>query len=193
MDKNSINCTTYAGFCSIRVGLNTAMERSNRLKIDILYGTKQRSLLRPLLLFYVNTWVKHGIILCIIQWLAWTNHPHGTLDNVFNFSAGPAALPKPVMKRKHKSGLHWLDSLSTSALWKSAIAAKSLFKLPGRGVCEQDLRDLLNIPDNYKDSFLSGGARAQFAAVLHSKPSWWRDSLTLHWCGLLGWCIDWSK
>ncbi|ADV86787.1 3-phosphoserine/phosphohydroxythreonine transaminase [Vibrio vulnificus] len=82
-------------------------------------------------------------------------------DNVFNFSAGPAALPKPVMQQAQQELLNW-QGLGTSVM---EISHRSKEFIAVAEQSEQDLRDLLNIPDNYKVLFCQGGARAQFAAV----------------------------
>ncbi len=70
-------------------------------------------------------------------------------------------LPEPVMAKVQKELTNW-NGLGTSVMEVShrgkpfiAVAEKA----------EQDLRDLLSIPDNYKVLFCQGGARAQFAAV----------------------------
>ncbi|WP_087024025.1 3-phosphoserine/phosphohydroxythreonine transaminase [Thaumasiovibrio subtropicus] len=83
------------------------------------------------------------------------------MEKVFNFSAGPAMLPQPVMAKVQQELTNWND-LGTSVMEVShrgkpflAVAEKA----------ESDLRELLSIPDNYKVLFCQGGARAQFAAV----------------------------
>ncbi|WP_394251354.1 3-phosphoserine/phosphohydroxythreonine transaminase [Vibrio profundi] len=83
------------------------------------------------------------------------------VDNVFNFSAGPAGLPKPVMKQAQADLIDW-NGLGTSVM---EISHRSKEFLKVAAEAEQDLRDLLSIPDNYKVLFCQGGARAQFAAV----------------------------
>ncbi len=82
-------------------------------------------------------------------------------DTIFNFSAGPAALPKAVMAKAEKELVNW-NSLGTSVM---EISHRSKEFIQVAEEAEQDLRDLLNIPDNYKVLFCQGGARAQFAAV----------------------------
>ncbi|EGQ8216766.1 3-phosphoserine/phosphohydroxythreonine transaminase [Vibrio parahaemolyticus] len=82
-------------------------------------------------------------------------------DNVFNFSAGPAALPKAVMQQAQQELVDW-QGLGTSVM-EISHRSKEFIKVAEEA--EQDLRDLLNIPDNYKVLFCQGGARAQFAAV----------------------------
>ncbi|NOH80481.1 3-phosphoserine/phosphohydroxythreonine transaminase [Vibrio sp. RE86] len=83
------------------------------------------------------------------------------MDNVYNFSAGPAALPKAVMAKAQKEFVDW-NNLGTSVM---EISHRSKEFIQVADEAEQDLRDLLNIPDNYKVLFCQGGARAQFAAV----------------------------
>ncbi|WP_117235400.1 3-phosphoserine/phosphohydroxythreonine transaminase [Vibrio maerlii] len=80
---------------------------------------------------------------------------------VYNFSAGPAGLPKAVMEKAQQEFIDWND-LGTSVM---EISHRSKPFLQVAAEAEQDLRDLLSIPDNYKVLFCQGGARAQFAAV----------------------------
>lgn len=82
-------------------------------------------------------------------------------DQVFNFSAGPAALPKAVMLKAQQELVDW-NQMGTSVM---EISHRSKEFIQVAAEAEQDLRDLLNIPDNYKVLFCQGGARAQFAAV----------------------------
>lgn len=81
--------------------------------------------------------------------------------NVYNFSAGPAALPKPVMEKAQAEFVDW-NGLGTSVM---EISHRSKAFIQVAQQAEQDLRDLLSIPDNYKVLFCQGGARAQFSAV----------------------------
>lgn len=83
------------------------------------------------------------------------------MTTVYNFCAGPAMMPAPVLEKVQKELLDWQGN-GTSVMEVShrsepflAVAAQS----------EQDLRDLLNIPENYHVLFCHGGARGQFAAV----------------------------
>lgn len=82
-------------------------------------------------------------------------------DTVFNFSAGPAALPKAVMAKAQAEFVNW-HGLGASVM---EISHRSKPFIHVAQQAEQDLRDLLAIPDNYKVLFCQGGARAQFAAV----------------------------
>lgn len=83
------------------------------------------------------------------------------MEKIYNFSAGPAALPKPVMEKAQVEFIDW-SGLGTSVM-EISHRSKEFIKVADES--EQDLRDLLNIPDNYKVLFCQGGARAQFAAV----------------------------
>ncbi|MGC9458592.1 3-phosphoserine/phosphohydroxythreonine transaminase [Vibrio genomosp. F10] len=82
-------------------------------------------------------------------------------DNIFNFSAGPAALPKAVMAQAQAEFINW-NNLGTSVM-EISHRSKPFIKVAEDA--EQDLRDLLSIPSNYKVLFCQGGARAQFAAI----------------------------
>lgn len=79
----------------------------------------------------------------------------------FNFCAGPAALPEAVLQRAQAELLDWqgrglsVMEMSHRSDEYTAIAEKA----------EQDLRDLLHIPSNYKVLFLQGGASQQFAEI----------------------------
>jgi len=79
----------------------------------------------------------------------------------FNFSAGPAMLPTAVIERAQQEMLDWngsgMSTMEMSHRGKEymSIAAKA----------EKDLRDVMNIPDNYKVLFLQGGASSQFAMI----------------------------
>lgn len=78
-----------------------------------------------------------------------------------NFCAGPAALPEAVLQKAQAELLDWhgkglsVMEMSHRSDDYVAIAEKA----------EQDLRDLLNVPSNYKVLFLQGGASQQFAAI----------------------------
>ncbi|PAV49636.1 3-phosphoserine/phosphohydroxythreonine aminotransferase [Pseudomonas sp. HAR-UPW-AIA-41] len=79
----------------------------------------------------------------------------------FNFCAGPAALPTAVLERAQAEMLDWqgkglsVMEMSHRSDEYVAIAEKA----------EQDLRDLLAIPSDYKVLFLQGGASQQFAEI----------------------------
>lgn len=79
----------------------------------------------------------------------------------FNFSAGPAMLPRAVLERAQEELRSWRGSgisvmeISHRDPAFMAMAAKA----------EQDLRDLMAIPENYQVLFMHGGGRGQFSAV----------------------------
>jgi phosphoserine aminotransferase len=83
------------------------------------------------------------------------------MGTIYNFSAGPAALPKEVMKQAQAEFVDW-NNLGTSVM-EISHRSKEFIKVADES--EQNLRELLNIPDNYKVLFCQGGARAQFSAV----------------------------
>lgn len=80
---------------------------------------------------------------------------------VFNFSAGPAGLPPAVMQQAQAELIDW-NGQGVSVM-EISHRSKPFIKVAEEA--EQDLRDLLNIPSNYKVLFCQGGARAQFAAI----------------------------
>lgn len=83
------------------------------------------------------------------------------MNKVFNFSAGPAMLPVEVLRKAEQEFCNW-HGLGTSVM---EISHRSKEFLEVTQSSEQDLRELLKIPENYKVLFCHGGARAQFAAV----------------------------
>jgi len=83
------------------------------------------------------------------------------MTQVFNFSSGPAMLPVEVLRRAEQELCNW-QGLGTSVM---EISHRSKEFIQVAEEAEQDLRDLMKIPSNYKVLFCHGGARAQFAAV----------------------------
>lgn len=83
------------------------------------------------------------------------------MTQIFNFSAGPAMLPVEVLRRAEQELCNW-NGLGTSVM-EISHRSKEFMRVAAES--EQDLRDLLKIPSNYKVLFCHGGARAQFAAV----------------------------
>ncbi len=83
------------------------------------------------------------------------------MERVYNFSAGPSMLPETVLKEAAEEMLNYKGTgMSVMEMSHRSKAFDDIIK-----EAEQDLRDLLNIPDNYKVLFLQGGASQQFAAV----------------------------
>lgn len=83
------------------------------------------------------------------------------MTQVYNFSAGPAMLPTEVLRRAEQELCNW-HGLGTSVM-EISHRGKEFMQVAAEA--EQDLRDLLKVPANYKVLFCHGGARAQFAAV----------------------------
>ena len=80
---------------------------------------------------------------------------------VYNFSAGPAVLPEEVLKEAADEMLDYNGTgMSVMEMSHRSKAYDEIIK-----TAENDLRELMNIPDNYKVLFLQGGASQQFAAV----------------------------
>jgi phosphoserine aminotransferase len=79
----------------------------------------------------------------------------------FNFSAGPATLPIPVLEQCRDEML----SVRGSGISLNEISHRSKIFEAVLGEAEQDLRDLLSVPSNYKILFMQGGASTQFACL----------------------------
>ncbi len=83
------------------------------------------------------------------------------MSRVYNFSAGPAVLPEEVLQEAADemldykgSGMSVMEMSHRSKVYQAIIDE-----------AEADLRELMNIPDNYKVLFLQGGASQQFAMI----------------------------
>ena len=83
------------------------------------------------------------------------------MSRVYNFSAGPAVLPEEVLKEAQEEmldyrgcGMSVMEMSHRSKMFDEIIQE-----------AEADLRELLNIPSNYKVLFLQGGASLQFAQI----------------------------
>lgn len=83
------------------------------------------------------------------------------MGRVFNFSAGPAVLPVEVLQEAANEMLDYKGS--GMSVMEMSHRSKPFAEIIESA--EQDLRDLIGIPDNYKVLFLQGGAFQQFAAV----------------------------
>ena len=83
------------------------------------------------------------------------------MSRVYNFSAGPAVLPEEVLQEAADEMLDYKGcGMSVMEMSHRSKVFDDIIK-----DAEKDLRDLMNIPDNYKVMFLQGGASQQFAAV----------------------------
>ena len=83
------------------------------------------------------------------------------MERVYNFSAGPAVLPVEVLEEAAAEMLNYKGTgMSVMEMSHRSKAYQTIID-----EAEQDLRDLMNIPDNYKVLFLQGGASQQFAMI----------------------------
>ncbi|MEE1249233.1 MAG: 3-phosphoserine/phosphohydroxythreonine transaminase [Lachnospiraceae bacterium] len=83
------------------------------------------------------------------------------MSRVYNFSAGPAVLPEEVLKEAADEMLDYKGTgMSVMEMSHRSKAYDDIIK-----EAEKDIRDLMNIPDNYKVLFLQGGASQQFAMI----------------------------
>ena len=83
------------------------------------------------------------------------------MGRVYNFSAGPAVLPEEVLKEAAAEMLDYNGTgMSVMEMSHRSKAFEEIIQ-----TAEADLRDLMNIPDNYKVLFLQGGASQQFAMI----------------------------
>ena len=83
------------------------------------------------------------------------------MSRVYNFSAGPAALPQDVLQQAQNEILDWEGS--GMSVMEMSHRGKEFTSIAA--AAEADLRELMAIPDNYKVLFLQGGASSQFAAI----------------------------
>lgn len=80
---------------------------------------------------------------------------------VYNFSAGPAVLPEEVLNEAAADMIDYKGcGMSVMEMSHRSKMFDDIIK-----TAEKDIRELMNIPDNYKVLFLQGGASQQFAAV----------------------------
>ena len=83
------------------------------------------------------------------------------MERVYNFSAGPAVLPEEVLKECQEEMMNYGGTgMSVMEMSHRSKAFESIINN-----AEADLRELMNIPDNYKVLFLQGGASLQFAMI----------------------------
>ncbi len=83
------------------------------------------------------------------------------MARVFNFGAGPATLPEPVLRQAAEEMLDWHGT--GMSVMEMSHRGKEFIGIHAQA--EGDLRELLAVPRNYKVLFLQGGAAAQFALV----------------------------
>jgi phosphoserine aminotransferase len=83
------------------------------------------------------------------------------MSRVFNFSAGPAMLPEEVLTQARDEMLDW----NGSGMCVAEMSHRGKEYMSIAAEAEKDLRELMNIPANYKVLFLQGGASSQFAMI----------------------------
>ncbi|MEB2315621.1 MAG: 3-phosphoserine/phosphohydroxythreonine transaminase [Xanthomonadaceae bacterium] len=83
------------------------------------------------------------------------------MSRAFNFSAGPAALPEPVLRQAQAELLEW--GAERASVMEVSHRGKAFMAMAA--AAERDLRELLGIPDGYRVLFLQGGASQHFAQV----------------------------
>ena len=83
------------------------------------------------------------------------------MSRLFNFSAGPAVLPEPVLRQAQEAV--WDVAGSGIGIMEHSHRGKVFDRI--RDEAEQACRDLAGIPDNYRVLFLQGGASLQFSMV----------------------------
>ena len=83
------------------------------------------------------------------------------MTRVFNFSAGPAALPEEVLRQAAEEMVDWHGS--GQSVMEMSHRGKEFMGIAAQA--EADLRELMGIPANYKVLFLQGGASLQFEMI----------------------------
>ncbi len=83
------------------------------------------------------------------------------MSRAYNFSAGPAAVPTAVLEQAQAEMLDWQGSGMN--VMEMSHRGKEFMSIAAQA--EADLRELLNVPSNYKVLFLQGGASSQFSMV----------------------------
>lgn len=83
------------------------------------------------------------------------------MSRVYNFSAGPAILPEEVLREAQAEMMDYRGTgMSVMEMSHRSRAFEGIIQ-----EAEKDLRELMNIPENYKVLFLQGGASLQFAMI----------------------------
>ena len=83
------------------------------------------------------------------------------MERIFNFSAGPAALPLEVLEQARDELVNWHGS--GMSVMEMSHRGKEYMSIQAEA--EADLRELMGIPANYKVLFLQGGASSQFSMI----------------------------
>ena len=83
------------------------------------------------------------------------------MSRIYNFSAGPSTLPEAVLIKAQQEMLDWQGS--GMSVMEMSHRGKHFMSIAE--ALQQDLRELMAIPDNYKVALLQGGATAQFSFI----------------------------
>ncbi len=83
------------------------------------------------------------------------------MERIYNFSAGPAVLPREVLEQAREELVNWRGC--GMSVMEMSHRGKEYMGIQAQA--ESDLRELMNIPAHYKVLFLQGGASSQFAMV----------------------------
>lgn len=83
------------------------------------------------------------------------------MGRVYNFSAGPAVLPEEVLREAAEEMMDYRGS--GMSVMEMSHRSQTFQKIID--TAEADLRELMNIPENYKVLFMQGGASLQFAMI----------------------------
>ena len=83
------------------------------------------------------------------------------MSRAYNFSAGPAALPEPVLRQAQQELLEW--GAERASVMEISHRGKNFEAMAAQA--ERDLRELMAVPENYKVLFLQGGATQHFAQI----------------------------
>ena len=82
-------------------------------------------------------------------------------DRIYNFSAGPAVLPLPVLEQA-KDEILSLQDIGMSVM---EVSHRSKHFAPILASAEKGIRDLMGVPEHYRILFLQGGASLQFSMI----------------------------
>ena len=82
-------------------------------------------------------------------------------ERIYNFSAGPAVLPLEVLEQAQSE----MTSLNGIGMSVMEVSHRSKHFEPILASAKTGIRELLNIPENYKILFLQGGASLQFSMI----------------------------
>lgn len=83
------------------------------------------------------------------------------MARMYNFSAGPATLPREVLEAAQADLVDWQGT--GTSIMEVSHRGQAFMSIAEQA--ESDLRQLLQVPDNYSVLFLQGGAAGQFSAV----------------------------